>query len=494
MIRQETMIRQEEVQAQQARSQARTEVSEARTERLAHQLRIERTMEAARPVQREVPVPLPQVTGHRFIIYKQDPSVTELGVRLTFLPTVVLNGPKDARIQTELQGVTPVARNINGDFIFPANSPQFDCAHTFAVVRQTLAMYEQHNDGRPIPFAWNTNGNTDRITVFPRAGLDANAFYSRTAKVLKFFFFTPQGQPPSNLVFTCRSFDIVAHEAGHAILDGLKPGWLSASNSPQTGGLHEAFGDLSAIFLALSQPDQAEALVTLTKANLHDKSFLPAVAEEFGTALGKQPGLRNADNDLKLSEVGNEVHAISQVFTGAIYDILADIYAFELDRQRRTKDPAIILIEVATKLCKLLFDAIVASPKTDAKYVDIANQMLKKSADRKDPATYRTFIRARFAVREITTAATPLDDLMSGQMKMTDANYIGNGRDVTKVEVHDRNSASLQAGQDRSRCCGTMQMLEYEVVDPQKLAQGGSLEDDDILRKELDELSQAFRR
>ncbi|SPT59665.1 hypothetical protein [Actinomadura madurae] len=447
---------------------------------------------AAPPVPRPVPVPVPARSGHRFLVYKQDPSVTELGFRPAFIPTVVLIGPADARVRTELPGVTPVARNVSGDFVFAAGSPEFDCAHTFAVVRRTMAMYERHNGGNPIPFAWNVGGNTDRLTVFPQAGEGANAFYSRTAKALKFLSFTPQGRPPADVVHTCRSLDIVAHETGHAILDGLKPGWLSADNPPQTGGLHEAFGDITAIFLALAEPDQAEALVALTKANLHDRSFLPELAEEFGRALGRPSGLRDADNDLKLGDVGNEVHAISQVFTGAVYDVLADLYTFEMGRQRRTKDPAIVLIETASALCRLVFEAIVASPGTGARYVDVANNMLQISASRGDPAIYRTFIRNRFAVREITTAVTPLRDLMSGRVPMAEAGYTGDGQDVTEVEPHDEHSASLRAGQDRSRCCGTLQMPEYQVVAAEKLARRGSLADEDILREELDELRRVF--
>lgn len=489
------MIHQQEPQTQarqgreQAVAMARTRVPEPRVEELPAFLR----MEGAAPVSapRAVPVPAAATVGHRFLIYKQDPSVTQLGVRMTFVPSTVLNGPADARITTELQGVTPVARNVNGDFIFPPNSPQFDCAHTFAVARQTLTMYERHH-GAPIRFAWNIGGNTDRITVHPRAGVDRNAFYSRTAKVLKFFFFTPAGQ--TQQVFTCRSLDITAHEMGHAILDGLKPGWLGAANPPQTGGLHEAFGDLSAVFLTLSQPDQAEALVAMTRANLHDKNFLSAVAEEFGAALNRPYGLRNADNDLKLSEVGNEVHDISQVFTGAIYDILADIYAFECQRQAGRRDLTLLLIEVADRLCKLLLDAIVAAPAVGATYVDVANKMLQLSQQRQEPAIYRTFIRNRFAVREITTAATSLQDLMSGRMDLANAEYTGNGSDVTEVEAHDERSASLRAEQYRVRCCGTMQMPEYLVVDADKLNKGGTLEDDDILRHELDELRRAFSK
>ncbi|MFC4910661.1 hypothetical protein [Actinomadura gamaensis] len=444
------------------------------------------------PVPRPVPLPVPPVAGHRFLIYKQDPSVAELGARITFVPSVVLNGPADARIITDLPGVTPVAKGVNGDFVFTPNSPQFDAAHTFAVVRETLSMYERINGGNPIPFAWNVGGNTDRITVKPHAGQGANAFYSRTGKSLNFLSFVPQNQ--TQTLFTCRSLDIVSHETGHSVLDGLKPGWLAGGNPPQTGGLHEAFGDLSAVFLALAQADQAEAVVALSRANLHDRSFLPELAEQFGKALGMPFGLRNADNDLKLSQVSNEVHAISQVFTGAIYDILADIYVFELNRQRKTKDLAVILMEVADGLAHLLFQAILAAPATKATFVDVANKMLQVSASRHDPPIYRTFIRNRFAVREITLSPTPMRELMAGRMTMTDPEYTEDGRDVTEVQVHDEHSASLRAEQDRSMCCGTMQMPEYLVIDPERLAQRGDLTDEDILRHEMDELHRAFTK
>jgi hypothetical protein len=150
----------------------------------------------SRPRPRAVPSPLAVETSPRVLIYKQDPSVTELGIRMIFVPSVVLAGPSDLRLTTELPGTTPVARNVNSDFIFPPNSKEFDCAHTFAVVRQVLTMYERHNSGNPIPFAWNTGGNTDRLTIFPHAAVGANAFYSRTEKALKLMFFTPRAAAP----------------------------------------------------------------------------------------------------------------------------------------------------------------------------------------------------------------------------------------------------------------------------------------------------------
>src|SRR5205814_1581651 len=106
------------------------------------------------------PVPLPLVTGSRFRIWKQDPSVLDPGVRTTFVPTLVLDGPRDARISTALPGTTPVHANLSRDFLFTPGTSEFDCAHSFAVVRETLTMYQRVRGGAPLPWAWNTGGNT----------------------------------------------------------------------------------------------------------------------------------------------------------------------------------------------------------------------------------------------------------------------------------------------------------------------------------------------
>ncbi len=417
--------------------------------------------EAAPPI--PIPFPIPFIFGSRFIIWKQDPTVGALGRRLTYIPRLIFNGPRDARINTVLPGTTPVIRNSNGDFIFAGATPEADCAHTFAVVRQTLTMYERVNGGTSIPWAWNTGGNTSALSVFPRAFAAKNAFYSRSSKSLRFGFFTPSGGGPQ--VFTCRSLDIVSHEAGHGILDGLKPGWLAFGNPPQTGGLHESFGDLTAIFLALSQFDQIEAFLALTKANLHAKNFLAAVAEQFGAALGRPMGLRNADNNLKLSQVSNEVHAISQVFTGGIYDVLADVFAFERRRQAATKGPTQVLLEVSQNLCKLLLDAIIAAPDVGATYSEVVNRMLTISANRGDPPIYRTFIRNRFSFREVVVSPTPIMEsaMARGLIDLDDEGFTDKEGDVTEVKPAFPNHPSLskETPQDLAGTCGTMQLPEY---------------------------------
>lgn len=390
-----------------------------------------------------IPVPLPLIRGSRVLIWKQDPTVGEIGIRKGFLPGNVFAGPSDSRIRTT--GLPPVSANSFGDFIATPGTDAFDAVHTFAVVRETLTMFQRALNGAPVPWQWNTGGNTDPLSVHPHAGETMNAFYSRNEKALKFFFFNTSAPPPAHRVFTCRSLDIVAHETGHAVLDGLKPGWLGFGNPPQTGGLHESFGDLSAIFLALAQFDQVEAVIAQTKANLHDKTFLADLAEEFGLALGRPNGLRNADNDLRLSQVGTEVHAISQVFTGAIYDILADLFAFE--RQPSRRDDAQTLHGVAQYLLSLVMRALVASPAVGATYANVANQMLFIAAADGKPAQYRTFIRNRFTLREVIVSPVPLSQGFS-ESKET--------QEFAPAITDDKDAVQNRAG-----CCGTMNSTEY---------------------------------
>jgi len=403
-------------------------------------------------------VPLPYAFGARVLMWKQDPSVGEIGTRKAFLPGVVLAGPRDARISIGDPAIAAVEPNAFGDFVTMPDTPQFDAVHTFAVVRQTLTMYQRALSAAgavmPLPWQWNSSVDTAPLQVFPY-GLPnvMNAYYSRSQACLKFGDFIPSGE--SERVYTCRSFDIVSHETGHAVLDGLKPHWLEADNPPQTGGLHEAFGDLTAIFLALSQLDQCDAVVAQTKAHLHDKTFLADIAEQFGLALGSTTGLRNADNDLTLSQAGTEVHAISQVFTGAIYDILADLFAFE--RKPELEDCAGVLHRVAAWLRGLVLRALIAAPERAATYADVANEMLRLCQEDGQPPAYAGFIRDRFAQREVLDVppTAPATDTLAA---------LPGGR-APVMRFAPLVCDAPGARQDRRACCGTMNLAEYHGVE-----------------------------
>lgn len=334
------------------------------------------------------------MAGSKVRIWKQDPSVESIGIRTSYIPTKVNSGPGDKDI--EIKGMPDVMADSNDDFLFdPDQNPaEFDAVHTFTVIRQVLTMYRRALNRNGVTENFNWQWGPEPISVYPRAGKDANAYYTRVEKSLRFFYFHPGGDESKPLVYTCRSFDIVAHELGHAIIDSLRPGYWTSWH-PQTGGLHESFGDLTAIFTMLAQLDQCDAIIAESKGDLHAKMFFPAVAEQFGEALGRTTGLRNADNDLKLSEVSNEVHDISKVFTGAVYDILADIF---VDYHKPDQyDQAETLFRVGKHMTALLILSLLGGPEQNATYKDIAGKMIEIEPDEK----WKKIIVEQFSKREV---------------------------------------------------------------------------------------------
>jgi hypothetical protein len=159
---------------------------------------------------------------------KQDPTVTVdgLGAR-----TVLLYNKKGKIIydlnEKELDDGSLIAVKSNkklvpmfdGSFTnYKQGTPEFDAIHTFAVVKKVVTMYERAlaRRGHKDTFKWAFPG---KITIEPHAGNMRNAYYSRFSKAIKFFHFNANNKT----IYTCRSFDVVAHETGHAVLDGLNP-------------------------------------------------------------------------------------------------------------------------------------------------------------------------------------------------------------------------------------------------------------------------------
>jgi hypothetical protein len=156
------------------------------------------------------------------------------------------------------------------------------------------------------------------------------------------------------------------------------------------------------------------------------------------------------------------VHAISQVFTGAIYDILADIFAHE--RQPQVEDDAAVLHRCGDYLRGLVLRALLASPKQAASYADVANHMLAiASSDGK--AGYLDFIRSSFTRREVlsTTLSTTLN--------------AGAGVDMGGEHTAYAPGIVDEAGavQDRRACCGTMNHAQYSTSDQELDAERAAL-------------------
>lgn len=331
-------------------------------------------------------------------IWKQDPSVSGIGIRKTYIHTKVFHGPKDALI--EIEGMPTVRYDKRGDFLVePMQETRFDAVHTFAVVRQVVTIFERalRRAGLRRDFRWQWGKG--RIRVHPHAGDAKNAFYSREDRSLKFYHFDHRSL---GRVYTCRSFDLVAHETGHAILDSLCPGYWESWH-PETDALHESFADITVLLSMVAQLDQCEAIIAESRGDLAAESFFNAVGEQVGEALyGHRAGLRNAREHLTIAEARARPHDLSQVFTGAVYEILEKLFADF--RKPGEFDLAESLCKIGKRLTGLLLRAFVSGPKTNAGFRDIAEAMI---ALEPRPA-WRAIIRRAFDARGILADRPPL--------------------------------------------------------------------------------------
>ena len=209
-------------------------------------------------------------------------------------------------------------------------NPYFHQVNAWAVVQRVLEFYEEPWAlGRPVP--WGFDGN--RLIVVPHVGHGENAFYDQHSKSLQFYYFGDQ-QSPS---YTCLSHDIIAHETGHAVLDGIRPMYNQLS-SLQTGAFHEFIGDLTAILLALFNEDIRQFVSKTTEGRLGEADILANIAPEFGEEVEGRPYLRTAFNPCTMldDKIKNSLspHTISQVMTGAMWDILTGIVAKHLAKNK----------------------------------------------------------------------------------------------------------------------------------------------------------------
>ena len=108
-------------------------------------------------------------------------------------------------------------------------------------------------------------------------------------------------------VYTCLSTDIINHEFGHAVLDGIRPYYFESS-LVETAAFHEFIGDLTAILIILRNNEFRNHLADTTKGDLSGSSHLSRIAEQFGKTVGDEPYLRTALNRRTMSEYCGLIH------------------------------------------------------------------------------------------------------------------------------------------------------------------------------------------
>lgn len=329
------------------------------------------------------PEPTPQEAADTIAVtvYPQDPFIGKPEVRF-INATDIRPGLVNARLQMYNNAAQP---DEQGDYLYWPGTLEFSQVNSFYFTNFTLRMYEWFAR-RAIPWSFPTA----RLTINPRAGNGANAFYSEQDRMLGFYSFALRDET----IHTADSADIVSHEAAHAILDGLRDLYNESFGLGPTA-FHESFGDMTAVLVALHDDSLVRRLLELTGGNLSLNNFIASVAEYMTQQLqqdvtqhvrGHTIYLRNALNNLTNKpfdalpyalanpefELGRQSHNYSRLFTGAFYDLLVAIY--ELESRQRPQQLAVH--KTRDILGFLLVEAIELGPVGEFDYSDMAKAVL----------------------------------------------------------------------------------------------------------------------
>ena len=291
-----------------------------------------------------------------------------------------------------------------------SNNFHFHQVNVWATIMKVIEFYEAPDAlGRKV--SWAFNGN--RLIVIPHAGYGKNAFYDRGSKSLQFYYCGSEKQP----VFTCLSHDIVAHETGHAILDGIRP-YYNELSSFQTAAFHEFVADMTAILTAFRNNDVRKVLEKATQGDLTKDKFISGVAEQFAKHVKNREFLRTARNEVDMDEADIEhpPHFNSQILTGAMFDIMTHMAANYLERRKKEErekeegekegkkiKPGAALWYTISRFRRVALQALDYCPPVDIQFKDYANAVIRRDqlANPDDPHRYREIMRTVFDERKI---------------------------------------------------------------------------------------------
>lgn len=287
------------------------------------------------------------LTGTRFRLFPQpsflDAYAEPETVQVSAPPGTVGPGPADARMVTldpigkerpygihpgpggepvldlpPWRGPTgaPARPGPSGHFDhLPVGTRAFELAHLYGSVRFVLDVWEGYF-GRAIP--WHFGAALPRLELSTIDGWDnAHAgwgFLETGAAV------TAAGQVrPFSL-----NFDVLAHELGHLIIYS-EVGLPDVSTTVgEYFGFHEAAADLIALIAVLHFNSVVDRLLESTHGNLYVLNELNRFAE-----LSNNEQIRTASNTAKLGAFSagwSDEHDLSEPLSGALFDILVDIF------------------------------------------------------------------------------------------------------------------------------------------------------------------------
>jgi hypothetical protein len=327
------------------------------------------------------------------VVYPQDPFVGDPEVR-EMNAADIQPGLVNSRVVIQDSIVKPAQPDDEGHYMYWPGTSEFDQVNAFYYTTFTLRMYERYAQ-RGLPWSFPS----PRLAIDPHRGDGANAFYSEQDRLLGFNSFQGNG----TFVYAAQSADVVTHETGHAVLDGLRD-LFNESFGLGANAFHESFGDMTAVLVALHDDSLIQRLLDWTKGDLRMSSFLSTLAEQMTITLRQEADrakhiqrhtiyLRNTLNTFRVrpfdelpadtnnpeGELSREAHNYSRLFSGAFYDILVGIY--ERIKAEDPHTPARVAIHRARDIAGyMLVCAVELGPVGECDFADMAKAFMAANA------------------------------------------------------------------------------------------------------------------
>jgi hypothetical protein len=202
----------------------------------------------------------------------------------------------------------------NFDYLTPG-MPGFEAAHAFGCARFTLDIWENYL-GEPLQWHFRDDFNRLEIAILPQWD-NAQFGYG-------FLEIGSQFEPDGRVLPFTLDFDVIAHEVGHAFIYSILGVPEDGSELPEYEGFQEAFSDCVSLIAAMHFPSVIDEVLDETRGNLYLSNRIARFSEFPG-----QRQIRTANNVHTMYEFADgykNEHELSQPLTGAIFDILADIF------------------------------------------------------------------------------------------------------------------------------------------------------------------------
>lgn len=209
----------------------------------------------------------------------------------------------------------PALPDENGHFDhLEPGTPQFEQAHFFGTVRLVLDIWEGYF-GRPID--WHFGDLYERMELvitpsFPNATMGYGFMEAGG------YMTAEDGYRPFSL-----NFDVLGHEVGHSIIYPVM-GLPTDMEQSEYFGFHESAADLVALLSTLHFESVLNDLLATTRGNLYALNKVNRIGE-----LTRNDQIRVAANRARLSDFEDgwsDEHDLGQPLTGAMFDILVDVF------------------------------------------------------------------------------------------------------------------------------------------------------------------------